>query len=247
MIRVSSIAAALAVAAASLAPGSARAQDAALAERLAAADPEVGESVFRQCRSCHTVDEGGRDGVGPNLWGVVGATVASSETYMRYSPAMRDYGGDWTPERLDVYLAAPRTEVPGTIMTFQGLGDPVARAEVIAYLNQNGPSPIDFGGAAEPTASADAAAAEGAAEGEIAGDFGVLFVAPGVEETYFACTACHSERIVAQQGLTRERWDHLFEWMVEEQGMAELEEPERTIILDYLSEHYNTDRPHFPN
>lgn len=77
-------------------------------------------------------------------------------------------------------------------------------------------------------------------------EFGVLFDAPGVEATFYTCTACHSERIVAQQGLARDDWDELLEWMVEEQGMAEIEEPERTEILDYLAAHYNIDRPNFP-
>jgi cytochrome c len=77
-------------------------------------------------------------------------------------------------------------------------------------------------------------------------DYGALYEAPGVELTYAYCAACHSEMLVAQQGMTREDWDQLFEWMVEEQGMAEIEEPDRTIVLDYLAEHYNVDRPHFP-
>lgn len=77
-------------------------------------------------------------------------------------------------------------------------------------------------------------------------EFGVLFDAPGVETTFYNCTACHSEMIVAQQGLTRDEWDEMLEWMVEEQGMYEIEEPERTEILDYLAAHYNTDRPNFP-
>jgi cytochrome c len=77
-------------------------------------------------------------------------------------------------------------------------------------------------------------------------DYGVLHEAPGVELTYAYCAACHSEMLVAQQGLTRKHWDELLEWMVEEQGMAEIEEPDRSIVLDYLAENYNTDRPHFP-
>ena len=52
--------------------------------------------------------------------------------------------------------------------------------------------------------------------------------------------------IVAQQGLTRDAWEELFEWMVDEQGMDEIEEPELTEILDYLAAHYNEDRPNFP-
>ena len=77
-------------------------------------------------------------------------------------------------------------------------------------------------------------------------EYGALFDAPGAEETYIYCAACHSERLVVQQGLSRQHWDDLLVWMVEEQGMDEIEEPDRTIILDYLAEHYNEDRPHFP-
>lgn len=75
---------------------------------------------------------------------------------------------------------------------------------------------------------------------------GVLHPVEGAGVTYDYCTGCHSERIIAQQGQTREGWEKLLTWMVEEQGMAPLEEPERTQILDYLSTHYNTDRPNFP-
>ncbi|MCP4379997.1 MAG: aldehyde dehydrogenase [Hyphomicrobiales bacterium] len=77
-------------------------------------------------------------------------------------------------------------------------------------------------------------------------DYGLLVVAPGVVETYGYCTPCHSEMIVAQQGMSRERWEKLFGWMVEEQGMGEIDEPDLSIILDYLAAHYNTDRPNFP-
>ena len=86
----------------------------------------------------------------------------------------------------------------------------------------------------------------GAAGADDESEFGILFVAEGVEETFYACSACHSEMIVAQQGLTREGWEELLEWMVEEQGMTELEPDEREKILSYLAEHYNTDRPNFP-
>lgn len=77
-------------------------------------------------------------------------------------------------------------------------------------------------------------------------EFGLLLNAPGVEATYYNCIACHSEMIIAQQGLSRDHWDKLLVWMVEEQGMMEIDEPERTEILDYLAAHYNEDRPNFP-
>ena len=77
-------------------------------------------------------------------------------------------------------------------------------------------------------------------------DVGVLKQADGAKLTYDYCTVCHSEMIVAQQGQTREGWDKLLVWMVEEQGMQPIDEPHRSEILDYLATHYNTDRPNFP-
>lgn len=92
--------------------------------------------------------------------------------------------------------------------------------------------------------AASPATAESATEDD--NEFGQLFDAPGVETTYYTCVACHSEMIIAQQGLSRAHWDEMLVWMVEEQGMDEIDEPDRTEILDYLSSHYNEDRPNFP-
>lgn len=74
-------------------------------------------------------------------------------------------------------------------------------------------------------------------------DFGANWPAgPGREETGYACIACHSLAIVKQQGLSREDWDELLDWMIEEQGMVDLEAEERSVILDYLSTHFGRDR-----
>ena len=64
----------------------------------------------------------------------------------------------------------------------------------------------------------------------------------GKDLTYAMCSGCHSFKLVAQQGLSHERWDKLLTWMIEEQGMPELDDQTRATILDYLSEHYNEDR-----
>lgn len=213
-------------------------------ERLAGADPQKGATVFKKCRACHTVDEGGAHRVGPNIWGVIGRPVASAEGYTRYSQSLKDYGGTWELERLDAYLENPKAVVPRGIMAFAGLKKPDERAHLIAYLNANSPAPLDF--TASATAPAvDTAAVEPAQEPEEP-EFGLLVDAPGVAETHAYCTPCHSEMIVVQQGKTREHWADLFEWMVEEQGMAEIEEPDLSIVLDYLAAHYNEDRPNFP-
>ena len=78
------------------------------------------------------------------------------------------------------------------------------------------------------------------------GEFGLMVEAPGVEETFYGCTACHSEMIIVQQGKTRQHWDDLLVWMVDEQGMTPFDDAERHVILDYLAANYNEDRPNFP-
>ena len=77
-------------------------------------------------------------------------------------------------------------------------------------------------------------------------DYDLLPEDDGRDEVYAICGGCHSIKMVIQQGLPRERWDEMFDWMVEEQGMAELDEETHKIILDYLDEHLNTDHraPH---
>lgn len=207
-------------------------------EALATANPENGERVFKKCAACHTTEKDGKNRVGPNLYGIVGAEVAAIEGF-KYSSALMEFGGEWTAERLDAFLAAPRQAVKGTKMSFAGLKDLEDRADVIAYLNTMSDEPMDFGGAGATEASMEQEPEEP--------EYGVLKVAEGVDVTYYTCTACHSEMIIAQQGLSREHWDDMLVWMVEEQGMSEIDEPDRSQILDYLAAHYNEDRPNFPD
>jgi cytochrome c len=82
---------------------------------------------------------------------------------------------------------------------------------------------------------------------EVIYDVGTLHPMPGAQITYDYCTACHSEMIIAQQGQTRDGWDEILVWMVEEMGMGEIETEDRDKILDYLAEYYNPDRPHAPS
>jgi cytochrome c len=81
---------------------------------------------------------------------------------------------------------------------------------------------------------------------EVIHEIGRFHPAPGAQVTHDYCTACHSEMIIIQQGQTRENWEEILVWMVEEMGMAELPEDVRARILDYLGTHYSPDRPHFP-
>ena len=111
-----------------------------LATLLASADAGDGEKVFRKCKSCHTVDQGGANRVGPNLWEIVGAAKAAVDGF-RYSGALADMGGEWTYENLDAFLADPKGYVPGTKMSFAGLRKAKDRAAVIAYMRSNADNP----------------------------------------------------------------------------------------------------------
>lgn len=115
-----------------------------LDDRMSKANPAKGEQVFVRCGGCHTLEEGGRAKVGPNLWGVINRTVASEEGF-RYSEALQEFGGKWELERLDEYLSDPRGTVPGTRMNVPGVTDNTERADLIAYLNQNSANPLLIG------------------------------------------------------------------------------------------------------
>ncbi len=112
---------------------------------VAAADPADGERTFRQCAACHTVDQGGQNRVGPNLWGVFGADVGHHEGF-NYSDALTSIAGIWTVDKLNAYLENPRGFAPGNRMAFAGLRNEADRAAVIAYLHSlsDDPKPLDI-------------------------------------------------------------------------------------------------------
>ncbi|WP_126173889.1 c-type cytochrome [Altericroceibacterium xinjiangense] len=131
-----------------------------LAVLLATADPAKGEAVFAKCVSCHTVDQGGANGIGPNLWSILGMPIGKHAAGFAYSSALAGHGGEWTFENMDAWLKSPRAFASGTKMSFAGLSNPEDRANLIVYLNSKGsglPLPT-------PEAPAEAATPEGGPE-----------------------------------------------------------------------------------
>ena len=138
-----------------------------IAARLQTVDLGAGEATFRKCTACHTINQGGANGTGPNLFASVGANIAHVAGFA-YSDALRNHGGQWTWENLDQWLKSPRTFAQGTKMTFAGLSDPQERANLIAYLNAQGsnlpmPPPPAAEAPAEGGAGNEAAPAENGA------------------------------------------------------------------------------------
>ena len=58
---------------------------------------------------------------------------------------------------------------------------------------------------------------------------------PNREDTFYFCTPCHSFKIVAAQGMSRERWDESLTWMVDRHNMPDVQGEDRNKILDYLA------------
>ncbi len=108
-----------------------------LATLLASADADKGAKVAKKCAACHTFDDGGANKVGPNLNGILGSPVAQVAGF-NYSGALTDLGGEWTFQRMSDYLENPKAYAPGTAMSFAGLRKPNDRANILAYLNNQG-------------------------------------------------------------------------------------------------------------
>jgi cytochrome c len=94
---------------------------------------DAGRRVFAQCRSCHTIDEGAGNRVGPNLHGVFGREIGSVEGFT-YSRPVQDANFTWDADHLDHWLQNPQTFLPGNRMAFAGVRDETQRRDLIAYL-----------------------------------------------------------------------------------------------------------------
>ena len=126
---------------------------------LAKADPHKGQQIAMKCQACHDFTKGGPNKIGPNLWGIVGSKPAEVPGYS-FSDAMKAREDKpWTYEALSDFLAAPRSFVPGTKMTFAGLPKVEDRADVIAYLRTLADSPLPLPSAADIAAATKPVAA----------------------------------------------------------------------------------------
>ena len=140
---------------------------------LPTADLAAGEAAFARCKACHNAVQGGADGIGPNLYGVIGGPVEHRPGFA-YSDAMTKHKAEvptWTYDALNSFITAPAKYVPGTKMSFAGIRDEQTRINLIAYLRTQGSSlaipapdlPRQPGAAPAAPAEGEAAPADGAA------------------------------------------------------------------------------------
>ena len=108
---------------------------------LAMGTLEHGKKVFKKCTACHVVAKGGKNKIGPVLYGVLGRQSAAISDY-KYSKALLAHGKKWSYGEMNAYLLKPQAHIKGTKMAFAGLKSEKDRASVILYMNSFSDNPL---------------------------------------------------------------------------------------------------------
>jgi cytochrome c len=162
---------------------------------IATADVAKGMAfVQQQCSACHSLNQGGANGVGPNLYNVIGGPMFAGAGF-NYSDAVKAKAkGNWNYDNMNLWLTDPSGFAPGTAMSYTGIKNTQTRADVVAYLRTLAASPLALPSAAEvKAASAPAAAAPGGAPA------GAPAAAPGIDTLFASADPAKGEALVAQQ------------------------------------------------
>lgn len=101
--------------------------------RYVGADLDNGAQQSQVCRACHSLEQGGPNMIGPNLFGFFGKRAGMRADFA-YTQVLAEAGFTWTPRALEAWLAQPARFLPGNRMTFAGVLDEGNRADLVAYL-----------------------------------------------------------------------------------------------------------------
>jgi cytochrome c len=161
---------------------------------IAGADIAKGEAfVQQQCSSCHTLTPGGANGVGPNLYGVLGAPMFGHAGFGYSDAAKGNAKGNWDYDSMNAWLASPSSFASGTAMSYAGIKNTQTRADVVAYLRSLSASPL-------PLPSADAVKAASAAAAPVAAAAATAApAAPSIDTLFASADATKGQAVFAQQ------------------------------------------------
>jgi cytochrome c len=162
---------------------------------IAGADVAKGEAfVQQQCSSCHTFNQGGANGVGPNLYGVLGAPMFAHAGFSYSDAAKGKAKGSWDYDNMNEWLASPAHFDPGTAMSFAGIKNTQTRADVVAYLRTLSASPLPL-----PTPAQVKAATAAAATPPAAGAAPAAAAAPSIDTLFAGADAAKGEALFQEQ------------------------------------------------
>ncbi|WP_249733839.1 cytochrome c family protein [Bradyrhizobium sp. sGM-13] len=94
-----------------------------------------GERNFRACAACHSLERD-RNMTGPSLADLWGRKAGTLPSFDRFSDALKSSGLTWDDRTLDQWLTDPKHFVPGNEMTFEGIKEGPARADLLAFLKE---------------------------------------------------------------------------------------------------------------
>lgn len=99
------------------------------------ADAAKGAKISGKCKACHSFNSGGKNSIGPNLWGIFNSPIMNNSTFS-YSAAFQGKKGElvWDKDALNDYLKNPKKYIKGTKMAFPGIRKDADRAHLIAWL-----------------------------------------------------------------------------------------------------------------
>ena len=106
---------------------------ASVVAQFSEASADAGQRTFKQCAACHSVNEGGKNGIGPNLWDIVGRGKGAVDGF-KYSNALAEKGGVWDYEALANFIHDPKGWLKGTKMAYRGIKKEEDVAAMLLYL-----------------------------------------------------------------------------------------------------------------
>ena len=208
---------------------------------LAEADAAAGEKKTAACVSCHTFEQGGANGTGPNLYDVVMRDIGATGGFA-YSATLTEMEGSWDYAALDGFLNSPKKYAPGTAMNFAGLSKEKDRMNMIAYLRTLSASPADLPAPLPPEAfiepTADDAEAEAEAEADAANGEVTTpdVVEAAVEEAEVTTDAVNADVVEAAEGVVEDASDAADEAAAEAIDAAETASDEAEAAVETVEE-----------
>src|SRR5215813_5738122 len=107
----------------------------AAAQSARAQDVAAGETSFHKCMACHSIGEGAKNKVGPELNGLDGRKSGTAPDYS-YSDANKNSGITWNKDQFLEYIKDPKAKIPGTKMAFAGIKNEKEAGDLWAYISQ---------------------------------------------------------------------------------------------------------------